>query len=144
MKTIIFAFFLIAIYLPSAFAGAWCATSCINTECSIQCPIGQSAICSCENNAHYAHCYCQSGIKESLVNDTHCFCATKDQKVGCSPLNGPCSSNADCCFNCTGVSCWNGMCIPGTCLSRGTNCNVDCQCCSGDCEQNETDWGTCT
>lgn len=63
---------------------------------------------------------------------------------GCSSVGGLCQSNSDCCPDiCSPTSCMQGRCIGSICLTNGYSCQVDCQCCSGTCIQNDVNPGTC-
>ncbi len=64
--------------------------------------------------------------------------------MACSSLGGTCQYNEDCCPNpCAPTSCFQGQCIGSYCLGNGNFCQMDCQCCSGTCVQNDSNPGTC-
>ncbi len=58
--------------------------------------------------------------------------------IACSSVGGTCNTNADCCTNlCSPTSCMQGQCIGSYCLTEGSRCQLDCQCCSGTCLTDE-------
>lgn len=66
----------------------------------------------------------------------------------CVPRGSSCFSTSDCCPSlCSPTSCLIslgiGTCIGSTCNPYGTVCNLDCECCSGDCVINDLNFGTC-
>jgi len=117
---------------------AYCSIACdrpYGTECAINCPDGESANCWCQGAQ--AICKCKGSISQNAT--TSC----SSGNLSCSQQGGPCKTHRDCCYQCTGVTCYSGTCQANTCLGRGSACDADCQCCSSNCWKSETSPGIC-
>jgi len=64
--------------------------------------------------------------------------------LACSQKDEPCIDASECCPSlCQSVSCVQGFCTGGTCKADGNNCELDCECCGGNCIMNDINPGTC-
>jgi len=114
------------------------------SKCSISCPQGETAYCYCMYGNEDATCICRDQRWEDKISVMMNNTKSSLCKSGCSPSGGECRTDRDCCYQCTGVSCYLGTCQPNACLGRGAACDSDCQCCSSRCERNEVNPGVCT
>jgi hypothetical protein len=98
-----------------------------NKNCAVTCPSGEASYCHCINF------------------EPVCVCAVMNEKgkLGCVEPYSKCSTANECCYVCTGVTCYNQICQPNTCLGRGSACDADCQCCSNRCNKSDLDPGNC-
>mmetsp|Transcript_57831 Transcript_57831/g.136257 ORF Transcript_57831/g.136257 Transcript_57831/m.136257 type:complete len:237 (-) Transcript_57831:41-751(-) len=59
---------------------------------------------------------------------------SEEEEASCAPIGGKCNATTPCCPDvCTRPSCQAGMCLESYCRSTGSECRLDCVCCSRSC-----------
>ena len=126
-----------------------CGWDCAMSGMPYYCCCSSSCCCyssygSCSSNQHCPASNCGSQISTSMTATASLSLLNGNEKTQCQPIGGKCVTTSDCCINlCSPTSCSGGVCIGSYCKGRGSSCQMDCECCSKDCVNNEITWGIC-